>query len=332
VVSGWTGIPVGKMVLDEIKTVLSLKQRLQERIIGQDQALEVIARRMQTARANLLDPRRPIGVFLFVGPSGVGKTETAMALADILYGGTRNLVVINMSEYKEEHKISRLTGSAPGYVGFGQGGVLTEAVRRKPYSIVLLDEVEKANVSIQEIFYQVFDKGTLQDDRGTEVDFKNTIILLTSNVGTDHIMKVTADPDTCPDAEGLAASLRPDLLKSFKPALLGRMSVVPYFPLGDEVIRKIVKHQLKRIGDRLAMNHRAEFHFDDAVVDAIAARCKDVESGARNVDHIISGTLLPSIAEEFLTQLAQGKPVDRVTIGVDGGGQFTYKFSGESAK
>jgi type VI secretion system protein VasG len=328
VVSGWTGIPVGKMVLDEIKTVLSLKQRLQERIIGQDQALEVIARRMQTARANLLDPRRPIGVFLFVGPSGVGKTETAMALADILYGGTRNLVVINMSEYKEEHKISRLTGSAPGYVGFGQGGVLTEAVRRKPYSIVLLDEVEKANVSIQEIFYQVFDKGTLQDDRGTEVDFKNTIILLTSNVGTDHIMKVTADPDTCPDAEGLAASLRPDLLKSFKPALLGRMDVVPYFPLGDEVIRKIVKHQLKRIGDRLAVNHRAEFHFDDAVVDTIAARCKDVESGARNVDHIISGTLLPSIAQEFLTQLAQGKPVDRVTIGVDGGGQFTYKFTG----
>jgi type VI secretion system protein VasG len=332
VVSGWTGIPVGKMVLDEIKTVLSLKQRLQERIIGQDQALEVIARRMQTARANLLDPRRPIGVFLFVGPSGVGKTETAMALADILYGGTRNLVVINMSEYKEEHKISRLTGSAPGYVGFGQGGVLTEAVRRKPYSIVLLDEVEKANVSIQEIFYQVFDKGTLQDDRGTEVDFKNTIILLTSNVGTDHIMKVTSDPDTCPDAEGLAASLRPELLKSFKPALLGRMNVVPYFPLGDEVIRRIVKHQLKRIGDRLALNHRAEFHFDDAVVDAIAARCKDVESGARNVDHIISGTLLPSIAEEFLTQLAQGKPVDRVTIGVDAGGQFTYKFSGENAK
>jgi type VI secretion system protein VasG len=329
VVSGWTGIPVGKMVLDEIKTVLSLRDRLQERVIGQDQALEVISRRMQTARANLLDPKRPIGVFLLVGPSGVGKTETALALADILYGGTRNLVVINMSEYKEEHKISRLTGSAPGYVGYGQGGVLTEAVRRKPYSIVLLDEVEKANVGIQEIFYQVFDKGTLQDDRGTEVDFKNTIILLTSNVGTDHIMKVTADPDTIPDAEGLGQSLRPELLKAFKPALLGRMHVVPYFPLGDEVIRKIVRLQLKRIGDRLAANHRAEFHFDDKVVDTITARCKDVESGARNVDHIITGTLLPSIAQEFLTQLAQGKPVDRVTIGVDAGGQFVYQFSGE---
>ncbi len=332
VVSGWTGIPVGKMVLDEIKTVLSLKQRMQERIIGQDQALEVIARRMQTARANLLDPKRPIGVFLLVGPSGVGKTETAMALADILYGGTRNLVVINMSEYKEDHKISRLTGSAPGYVGYGQGGVLTEAVRRKPYSIVLLDEIEKANVAVQEIFYQVFDKGSLQDDRGTEVDFKNTIILLTSNVGTDHIMKVTADPDTCPDPEGLAASMRPELLKSFKPALLGRMTVVPYFPLGDEVIRKIVRHQLKRIGERLATNHRSAFTFDDAVVDTISARCKDVESGARNVDHIITGTLLPSIAQEFLTQLAQGKPVDRVAVGVDGSGGFTYQFSGENGQ
>ncbi len=328
VVSGWTGIPVGKMVLDEIKTVLSLKERMKERIIGQDQALEVVTRRMQTARANLLDPKRPIGVFLLVGPSGVGKTETAMALSDILYGGTRNLVVINMSEYKEDHKISRLTGSAPGYVGYGQGGVLTEAVRRKPYSIVLLDEIEKANVAVQEIFYQVFDKGTLQDDRGTEVDFRNTIILLTSNVGTDHIVKMTADPDTCPDAEGLAASMRPELLKAFKPALLGRMSVVPYFPLGDEVIRKIVRHQLKRIGERLTTNHRADFQFEDAVVDTIAARCKDVESGARNVDHIITGTLLPSIAEEFLKQLAAGKPVDRVSVGVDGG-QFTYKFSGE---
>jgi type VI secretion system protein VasG len=326
VVSGWTGIPVGKMVLDEIKTVLSLRDRLEERIIGQSHALEAIARRIRTARANLLDPRRPIGVFMMVGPSGVGKTETAMALADILYGGDRNMVVINMSEYKEDHKISRLTGSAPGYVGYGEGGVLTEAVRRKPYSIVLLDEVEKANVAVQEIFYQVFDKGTLQDDKGTEVDFKNTIILLTSNVGTDTIMKMCADPDTCPDAEGLATALRPDLLKAFKPALLGRITVVPYFPLADEVIRKIIVLQLGRIGDRLRDNHRAAFSYDDALVAAIAGRCKEVESGARNVDHIISGTLLPEISREFLSRLAEGRSVERVHVGIDGEGTFTYRI------
>jgi type VI secretion system protein VasG len=330
VVAAWTGIPVGRMVLDEIKTVLSLQDRLRERVIGQDQALEVIGRRMQTSRANLLDPRRPIGVFLLVGPSGVGKTETAMALSDILYGGTRNLVVINMSEYKEEHKISRLTGSAPGYVGFGQGGVLTEAVRRKPYSIVLLDEVEKANVAVQEIFYQVFDKGTLQDDRGNEVNFKNTIILLTANVATDQIMKLTADPDTLPNAEGLATAIRPELLKAFKPALLGRITVVPYYPLADEVIRKIIQLQLKRIGERLEANHKAAFRYEDAVVQAIAGRCKEVESGARNVDQIINGTLLPALAQEFLNRLAQGQTVAAVTIKMGEGGQFVYDFATQS--
>jgi type VI secretion system protein VasG len=332
VVAGWTGIPVGRMVLDEIKTVLSLEDRLRERVIGQDQALGVVARRMQTSRANLLDPRRPIGVFMLVGPSGVGKTETAMALSDILYGGTRNLVVINMSEYKEEHKISRLTGSAPGYVGFGQGGVLTEAVRRKPYSIVLLDEVEKANVAVQEIFYQVFDKGTLQDDRGNEVNFKNTIILLTSNVATDRIMALTKDPDTMPDAAGLAEAIRPELLKSFKPALLGRITVVPYFPLADEVIRKIIKLQLKRIGERLEANHKAAFHYDDAVLEAIASRCKEVESGARNVDQIISGTLLPALAQEFLNRLAQGQTVGAVTVKMGEGGQFVYDFAAANGR
>jgi type VI secretion system protein VasG len=327
VVSGWTGIPVGRMVLDEVKTVLDLKPKLEERVIGQSQALEVIAERMRTARAQLLDPKRPIGVFLLVGPSGVGKTETALALSDILYGGSRNMVVINMSEYKEEHKISRLTGSAPGYVGFGQGGVLTEAVRRKPYSIVLLDEIEKAHESVQEIFYQVFDKGTLQDDRGNEVDFKNTIILLTSNAGTDTIMRACADPDTMPDMTTLAQTLRPALLKTFKPALLGRMAVVPYFPLADEVIRKIIKLQLRRIGERLKTNHKCDFACADAVVDTIAGRCKDVESGARNVDAILTGTLLPSIAREFLTRLAEGQAVTRVTVGVDASGGFTYEFA-----
>jgi type VI secretion system protein VasG len=326
VVSGWTGIPVGQMVLDEIKTVLALHDKLEDRVVGQSHALEAIAQRIRTARANLVDPRRPIGVFLLVGPSGVGKTETALALADILYGGDRNMVIINMSEYKEEHKISRLTGSAPGYVGYGEGGVLTEAVRRKPYSIVLLDEVEKANPAVQEIFYQVFDKGTLQDDKGTEVDFKNTIILLTSNVGTDTIMKVCADPDTRPDAEGLAAVLRRDLLQAFKPALLGRLTVVPYFPLSDEVLRQIIRLQLGRIGERARANHQAAFTYDDALVETVAGRCKEVESGARNVDHILTGTLLPELSRQFLTRMAEGNPVARVHVGVGGDGQFVYRL------
>jgi type VI secretion system protein VasG len=326
VVAGWTGIPVGRMVLNEIKTILNLKEKLEERIIGQSHALDAVAQRIRTSRAGMADPRRPIGVFLMVGPSGVGKTETAVALSDILYGGDRNMVVINMSEYKEDHKISRLTGSAPGYVGYGEGGVLTEAVRRKPYSIVLLDEVEKANVAVQEIFYQVFDKGMLQDDKRNEVDFKNTIIILTSNVGTDTIMKLCADPDTMPDATGLAEALRPDLLKAFKPALLGRLTIVPYFPLADDVMRRIIELQLRRIGDRLRVNHRASFSYDDALVSAVAGRCKEVESGARNVDHILTGTLLPEISREFLTRLAEGRPVERVHVGVGGEGKFVYRM------
>jgi type VI secretion system protein VasG len=327
VVSGWTGIPVGKMVLDEIKTVLNLQKTLEERIIGQSHALKILAERIQTSRASLTDPRRPIGVFMLVGPSGVGKTETAMALADILYGGDRNMVVINMSEYKEDHKISRLTGSAPGYVGYGEGGVLTEAVRRKPYSIVLLDEVEKANVAVQEIFYQVFDKGTLQDDKGQEVNFKNTIILLTSNVGTDTIMKVCADPETMPDPAGLGEQLRPDLLKAFKPALLGRINIVPYYPLSDEVLRRIIKLQMNRVGQRFLENHKAVFTFDDNLLETIASRCKEVESGARNIDHIISGTLLPEISKEVLGRLAEGKAIEKVHVAVDGDGKFVYQMS-----
>jgi type VI secretion system protein VasG len=327
VVSAWTGIPVGRMVLDEIKTVLTLKDKLEERIVGQSHALDAVAQRIRTARANLVDPRRPIGVFLMVGPSGVGKTETAMALADILYGGDRNMVVINMSEYKEDHKISRLTGSAPGYVGYGEGGVLTEAVRRKPYSIVLLDEVEKANVAVQEIFYQVFDKGMLQDDKGNEVNFKNTIILLTSNAGSDTIMKVCADPDTRPDEQGLAEALRPDLLKVFKPALLGRLTIVPYFPLSDEVIQQIIKLQLGRIATRMRENHRATFSYDDSVIRMISGRCKEVETGARNVDHILTGTLLPEISREILSRMAEGTPFTRAHVGVDGEGKFVYQIS-----
>ena len=326
IVGGWTGIPVGKMVRNEIDTLLKLKEKLADRVIGQDHALKAITERIQTARAELGDPRRPIGVFLLVGPSGVGKTETAMALADLLYGGDRNMVVVNMSEFKEEYKVSQLIGSPRGYEGSSEGGVLTEAVRRRPYSIVLLDEVEKAHPSVQEIFYQVFDKGVLNDSRGIEVNFKNTIILLTSNAGLETATKACADPDTAPDAEGLAELIRPDLLKAFKPALLGRMNVVPYFPLSDTVLRRIIEMQVAKIGARLRENHKAAFEYDPKVIDTIAARCKEVESGARNVDHIINRTLLPAVAAEVLARQAEGRAVAKVKIGVGDGGKFTYEI------
>ncbi len=324
VVARLTGVPLGKMVRNEIETLLHLQNRLSERVVGQDHALSAIAQSIRTARTDLGDPRRPVGVFLLVGPSGVGKTETAMALADLLYGGDRNMVIINMSEYKESHKVSRLTGSAKGYVGYGEGGVLTNAVKNRPYSVVLLDEVEKAHESVQEIFYQVFDKGVLQNDTGEDVNFKNTIILLTSNAGTDTIMKACADPETMPDAAGLAEVLHPDLLKTFKPALLGRMNVVPYFPLKEAVLRKIIELQLKKIGDRLRDNHKASFAYEPAVVDTIVARCTEVESGARNVDHIITGTVLPLISNEILTRMAEGKSVTAVKLAVGPDGQFTF--------
>ena len=324
IVGGWTGIPVGKMVRNEIETLLKLKDKMADRVVGQDHALGVLAERIKTARADLSDPRRPIGVFLLVGPSGVGKTETAMALADLLYGGDRNMVVINMSEFKEEYKVSQLIGSPRGYEGSGEGGVLTEAVRRRPYSIVLLDEVEKAHPSVNEIFYQVFDKGVLNDSRGIEVNFKNTIILLTSNVGLQTIASACADPDTAPTPEGLAELIRKDLLTAFKPALLGRMNVVPYYPLSDAVMRKIIEMQLKKIAGRLKENHKAAFAYDPTVIDTIASRCKEVESGARNVDAIINKTLLPAIATEILGRQAEGRGVTTVTVGVGGDGQFTY--------
>ncbi|HKB16860.1 MAG TPA: AAA family ATPase, partial [Planctomycetota bacterium] len=273
VISGWTGIPVGRMMTDEIKTVLRLRELMGERIVGQDHALEAVSQRIRTSRAQIEDPGKPIGVFLFVGPSGVGKTETALALADLLYGGERSLVTINMSEFQEAHTVSSLKGSPPGYVGYGEGGVLTEAVRRKPYSVVLLDEVEKAHSDVLELFYQVFDKGILEDAEGREIDFKNTVILLTSNLGTDTIMKLCADEATRPDPEGLADALRPDLLKKFKPALLGRLTVVPYYPLGDEVMRKIIALKLNRIRDRVRANHGVALTYEDALVGVVASRC-----------------------------------------------------------
>ncbi len=325
VIAGWTGIPVGKMLSDEINAVMRLHETLKERVIGQDSALNVIAERIRTSRAGLMDPKRPIGVFLLVGTSGVGKTETALALADALYGGERNLVTINMSEYQEAHTVSSLKGSPPGYVGYGEGGVLTEAVRRKPYSVVLLDEVEKAHPDVLELFYQVFDKGMLEDGEGREIDFKNTLILLTSNAATDTMMKLCADPDTRPEPEGLIEAIRPELVKVFKPALLGRMTVAPYYPISDDILRLIITLQLSKIAARIGENHGAKFTYDDAVVEAVAKRCTDVDSGARNVHNILNGTLLPAMSGEFLSRMATGEAINSVHVKVGTDGQFTYE-------
>lgn len=324
VVANWTGVPVGRMVSDEIKTVLNLKDRMMDRIIGQDHALEAVAQAMWTSRAKLTDPRKPIGVFLMVGTSGVGKTETALTLADLLYGGEQNVTTINMTEYKEEHKVSLLLGSPPGYVGFGEGGVLTEAVRRRPYSVVLLDELEKAHPGVQDVFFQVFDKGTIKDGEGRDIDFKNTVIIMTSNAGTDLIHKLCADPDTMPDADGLLDALRPELLKSFKPAFLGRTTIVPYFPLNDENLKKIVVLQLGRIKKRLAENYKAPFTFAPELVQAVADRCREVESGARNIENILSRTLLPTLSSRILARLAEGGGIGGVTVSVDADGGFVY--------
>ena len=327
VIAGWTGIPVGKMLKDEIQTVLKLKDLLAQRVIGQDHALQAIAQRIQTARASLDDPRRPIGVFLLVGPSGVGKTETALALADTLYGGERNLVTINMSEYQEAHTISGLKGSPPGYVGYGEGGVLTEAIRRKPYCVLLLDEMEKAHIDVRELFYQVFDKGFMEDAEGREVDFKNTVILMTSNTGSDRIMKLCADPDTRPEPAALVEALGPELRQVFKPAFLGRLIVIPYYPIGDESLRSITRLKLKQIGARMQESHRVPFTYSEELVSAIVGRCTEVESGARNVDHILTGTLLPEVSTEMLSRMMSGTALSRVHVTADAGKGFQYDIA-----
>lgn len=324
VISAWTGIPVGRMVKDEINTLLNLREQLEKRIIGQSHALDALAQRLRTARAKLEDPRKPIGVFMFVGPSGVGKTETALAIAELLFGSDQNLTTLNMSEFKEEHKVSLLMGSPPGYVGYGEGGVLTEAVRRKPYSVVLLDEMEKAHPGVQDIFYQVFDKGMMKDGEGRDIDFKNTVIIMTSNAGTDTFMKLCADPDTKPDPEALAEAIRPDLLRSFKPAFLGRVIVVPYYPIAPDIMRRIIELQLGRVRQRIRENHRAQLTYDESLIAAIAGRCTEVDSGARNVDHILTRTMLPELSQEFLARMAQGEPVTKVHISVNEGGSFRY--------
>jgi type VI secretion system protein VasG len=325
IVEGWTGIPAGRMQSDEIRTVLHLKEAMERRIIGQPQALDAVAQAILTARAGLTDPRKPIGVLLLVGQSGTGKTETALTLADLLYGGEQHLTVINMSEFKEEHKVSLLMGSPPGYVGYGEGGVLTEAVRRRPYSVILLDEMEKAHPGVQEVFYQVFDKGMMRDGEGRDVDFKNTLIIMTSNAGSELIDKLFADPETAPDAAGLGEALGPELAKFFKPAFLGRVRLVPYLPLSDAVIRQIAELQLGRIRARVFDSYRVPFEHDPALVEAIAARCTETSSGARNVEKILSGSLLPELSAEVLARLAEGRPIGRVHVGMDPKGSFRYR-------
>jgi type VI secretion system protein VasG len=339
IVSAWTGVPLGKMVADEIETVRHLHESLRSRVIGQDHALEAIAQRVRTARAGLEDPDKPRGVFLFVGPSGVGKTETALALADVLYGGERNLITINMSEYQEAHSVSGLKGAPPGYVGHGQGGVLTEAVRRKPYSVVLLDEVEKAHPDVLEMFFQVFDKGRMDDAEGREIDFRQTLIILTSNTGSHQVMQacmhhdeeagglVMKAPEAMPDAQTLAAGLRPVLHKVFKPAFLGRTLVVPYYPLHDDVLAEVVRLKLARIAARVKSNHQAELTVDESLIDAVLARCTEVDTGARAVDHILNGALLPEVAEAVLAAMAEGRSIERISVGANEAGEFWFEVN-----
>jgi type VI secretion system protein VasG len=325
VVGDWTGIPVGRMVKNEVAAVLNLATSMSKRVIGQDHGLEMIAKRVQTSRAGLDNPSKPVGVFMLAGPSGVGKTETALTLAETLYGGEQNLITINMSEFQEAHTVSTLKGAPPGYVGYGEGGVLTEAVRRKPYSVVLLDEVEKAHSDVHEIFFQVFDKGVMEDGEGRTIDFKNTLILLTSNVGTDLIMSMCRDPELMPEPEEVAKALREPLLKVFPPALLGRLIVIPYYPLSDAIMGDIIRLQLGRIAARIAGNHKVPFTYDESVVALIKARCNEPESGGRMIDAIVTNTMLPAISAAFLNRLMEGGEVARVHVGATGS-EFTYSF------
>jgi type VI secretion system protein VasG len=324
VLSAWTGIPVGKMLKDEIATVLSLGSLLGKRVIGQEHALDMIAQRIHTSRAALDDPSKPIGVFMLIGPSGVGKTESALALSDLLYGGEHNLITINMSEFQEAHTVSTLKGSPPGYVGYGEGGVLTEAVRRRPYSVVLLDEVEKAHPDVLELFYQVFDKGMMEDGEGREIDFKNTIIILTTNACTDQMMKLCADKETMPTAEGIIKAMRPELNKIFKPAFLGRMVLIPYYPIREDSLKLIIELKLGRIQKRIEANHKIKLTYDPALVETVASRCTEVESGARNVDNILTNTLLPDMSRNLLGKMAEGEKIERIHVGIGPDGAFVY--------
>ncbi|MBD8528365.1 MULTISPECIES: type VI secretion system ATPase TssH [unclassified Massilia] len=326
VVGDWTGIPVGRMAKNEMETILNIASTLSERVIGQDHAMEMIARRIQTSRAGLDNPSKPIGVFMLAGTSGVGKTETALALAEALYGGEQNLITINMSEYQEAHTVSTLKGAPPGYVGYGEGGVLTEAVRRKPYSVVLLDEVEKAHPDVHEIFFQVFDKGFMEDGEGRFIDFKNTLIILTTNAGTELIAGLCKDPDLMPDPEGMAKALREPLLKVFPPALLGRLVTIPYYPLSDEMLGRIVRLQLGRIKKRVEARYKIPFTYSDDVVKLVVSRCTESESGGRMIDAILTNTMLPDISRAFLTRMMEGVAIGAVSVEAQEG-QFRYAFA-----
>jgi type VI secretion system protein VasG len=332
VLSAWTGIPAGKMLKDEITTVLALQDHLGRRVIGQPHAMEIISQRVQTSRASLDDPNKPVGVFMLVGPSGVGKTETALALSDLLYGGEHNLITINMSEFQEPHTVSTLKGSPPGYVGYGEGGVLTEAVRRRPYSVVLLDEVEKAHPDVLELFFQVFDKGNMEDGEGRQIDFKNNIIILTTNACTDQLMKLVADPETAPSPRGLVEALKPELNKIFKPAFLGRMVVIPYYPVRDEALKQIIRLKLGKIQRRIQENHKIKLSWDDAFLNEVASRCTEVESGARNVDNILTNSLLPDISRQILGGMAEGEKMSAIHVGIGNDGEFIYQMPGEPAR
>ena len=328
VVADWTGIPVGRMVRNEIENVLNLSNSLGARIVGQRHALETIARRIQTSRAGLDDPNKPVGVFMLAGTSGVGKTETALALAENLYGGEHNVITINMSEYQEAHTVSSLKGAPPGYVGYGEGGVLTEAVRRKPHSVVLLDEVEKAHPDVHELFFQVFDKGWMEDGEGRRIDFRNTLILLTTNVGTTELMahcKTGLRTGDMPHPEELVRVLRAPMLRVFPPALLGRLEVVPYYPLSSDMLANIVRLQLNRIQQRIASTHQIAVHIDPSVIDRIVARCNEADSGGRMVGTILGNTLLPTVSRQLLQATLLGQPVTTLSIGTDGQ-EFTYHY------
>ena len=326
VISDWTGIPAGRMVADELQAVLALADHLKERVIGQDHGLQMIAKRIETSRAGLANPNKPIGVFMLCGPSGVGKTETALALAETLYGGEQNVITINMSEFQEAHSVSLLKGAPPGYVGYGEGGRLTEAVRRKPYSVVLLDEIEKAHPDVHELFFQVFDKGMMEDGNGRAINFKNTLILLTSNVGTDVIMKMADGGETTPDQDALDAMMKPELLKVFPPALLGRIVTIPYYPLGAQVLAGITKLKLGAILRRMRDAHGARLIWDDAVIDHIVAQCRDPDSGGRMIDNIITNSILPDLSRQVLSRMVEGREMSDVTMRVENG-KFDYVFN-----
>ena len=327
VVSDWTGIPLGKVMRDEARNIINLEENLQQRIKGQDEALGVIAQTVKAAKSGLKDPNQPLGVFLLVGPSGVGKTETGLAVADLLFGGEGFMVTINMSEFQEKHTVSRLIGSPPGYVGYGEGGVLSEAVRQRPYSVVLLDEVEKGHPEVMNLFYQVFDKGMLADGEGREIDFKNTVIFLTSNLATDVVTEMCSGEEP-PPLEVFGSAIRPILSNHFKPALLARMNVIPYKILSPDILKDIVMLKLNKLVARMNQTHKIDLSYSPAVVDQIAARCTEVETGARNIDYIMNGSVMPRMSQEILTYMMTGEMPSAVTLDLDENGGFTVVFGG----